>query len=262
MLNWFRNDKPPLPEQDQSFVERSFLWFAEQFSWQPALGPCVLPNASYFPDSWSGSDEDLERMFARLCGFMRVPEERVHVEIFASESDPISELVPFGSRNRSGPAGLFIDPDDENAFVIGVNHDELSNPLSVVATLAHELAHVHLLGDKRLSPEAEDHERLTDLLTVFFGLGIFTANSAFQFSQWQEGGLQGWSTQRMGYLDEPALGYALACYAWVRSEQKPSWAKYLTTGVAEFFHKSERWIPKSSSFALPRQEGGVASGIR
>ncbi len=40
----------------------------------------------------------------------------------------------------------------------------MSSAPQVAATLAHELAHVHLLADKRLKPEDEDHERVTDLL--------------------------------------------------------------------------------------------------
>jgi hypothetical protein len=58
------------------------------------------------------------------------------------------------------------------------------------------------LADGRIPREAPDSEPLTDLLTVFFGAGIFTANSAFQFGQWQTHSHQGWQATRLGYLSE------------------------------------------------------------
>ena len=64
--------------------------------------------------------------------------------------------------------------------------DNFEDPARAVAVIAHELAHVLLLGNGYLGGHEKDHEELTDLLTVFSGLGIFTANAAFQFKQWSE----------------------------------------------------------------------------
>ena len=57
-------------------------------------------------------------------------------------------------------------------------------PFSIVATCAHELAHVVLLGQGRISLDAEDHEQLADLLPVFFGLGVFSANAVIRERNW------------------------------------------------------------------------------
>jgi hypothetical protein len=43
--------------------------------------------------------------------------------------------------------------------------------------LAHEFSHIKLLGENRMQ---ENHEHLTDLFTVVFGLGIFNANASFK----------------------------------------------------------------------------------
>jgi hypothetical protein len=53
--------------------------------------------------------------------------------------------------------------------------------------VAHELARVRLLGEQRINTDCGDQEQLTDLATVFFGLGIFTADAAFDYSQNQFG---------------------------------------------------------------------------
>lgn len=52
-----------------------------------------------------------------------------------------------------------------------------------MATICLELAHVHLLAGKRITPDTEDMELVTDLLTVYFGAGMLTANTFFQFSR-------------------------------------------------------------------------------
>ncbi len=93
------------------------------------------------------------------------------------------------------------------------------------------------------------------MLTVFLGLGIFTANAAFRFNQWQDGQMQGWSTQRSGYLTEPEWGYALACYAWVRGEAAPDWAEHLVDGVRLPLRESLRCFEQNG----PGLERGAAT---
>jgi hypothetical protein len=53
----------------------------------------------------------------------------------------------------------------------------------LVATLAHELGHIILLRPGLIKRTKEDMEPLNDLLTIFLGFGIFTANAAFRFEQ-------------------------------------------------------------------------------
>ena len=58
----------------------------------------------------------------------------------------------------------------------------MKDPVALVATLAHELGHVILLRPGLVDRDDPDMEQLNDLLMVFLGFGIFTANSAFRFS--------------------------------------------------------------------------------
>ena len=39
----------------------------------------------------------------------------------------------------------------------------------------------------------------------------------------------GWRANRLGYLTEQMFGYGLACYARLRAEPDPGWARYLDT---------------------------------
>jgi hypothetical protein len=93
-------------------------------------------------------------------------------------------------------------------------------------------------------------EPLTDLLTVFLGLGVFTANSAFCFEQFTGVSSQGWSTHRQGYLSEEMFGYALARFAIERGERKPRWADHLSTNIASYFNRAEAWIAANEARPL------------
>src|SRR5262249_53384780 len=93
-------------------------------------------------------------------------------------------------------------------------------------------------------------EYLTDLLTVFMGLGIFTANSAFMFSQWQTNTHQGWQASRQGYLSEEMFGYALACFAWMRNDLNAPWSSCLSINVLTYFKQSLKYLQKGGQTKL------------
>ena len=84
---------------------------------------------------------------------------------------------------------------------------------ALVATFAHELGH-YLMSTAHTAPPGgwELHELHTDLAAVYLGFGIFLANSARSFSQYQSAGEMGWSSRTQGYLSEGALVTAIAIF--------------------------------------------------
>ncbi len=128
----------------------------------------------------------------------------------------------------------------------------------MVATIAHELAHVILLGEGRLDPEYVDHESMADLLTVFYGLGIFNANSVFSFEQWTNNQAQGWRAERRGYLTEEMFGYALALFAYARNESKTEWSSFLNVNVRTYFKNGFKYLTKTGDTTVKRLDIGAA----
>ena len=122
------------------------------------------------------------------------------------------------------------DVDDGRA-VVAIRSSQFKDPLCLVATMAHELGHVILLGRGLMSPQTSDHEPMTDLLTVYLGFGVFNANAANRFKQFQDERRQGWSIQRLGYLTEEIFGYALAKFSVERGEGRVEWQRHLSTNV-------------------------------
>ena len=125
---------------------------------------------------------------------------------------------------------------------VAVRSTHLADPMTLVATISHELGHVILLGRGLVDPKTPDHEQMTDLLTVFLGLGVFTANCSGRFKQFQDSKRQGWSMQRLGYLSEEIYGYALAKFASERREDRPEWVQHLSTNVKAYYKRSRNWL--------------------
>jgi hypothetical protein len=144
---------------------------------------------------------------------------------------------------RRGAAGHYRERGGRP--VVSIDEDQARRPMALVATIVHELGHVLLLGDRRITSERQDHEPLTDLLTVFFGLGIFGANAAFEYTQEARGRYPYSWRSRLGYLTEPMFGYGLARYAGLRGEKSPSWSRYVDVNARTFLNRGLRYLEQA-----------------
>jgi hypothetical protein len=236
MFGWLRSRvECPVDPPIMEWIERRMLWLTEQFGWDRLCSvPVILPEPEYFPDPFHGTPEDARRLLDRVCGYMGVDPDAVELH-FYQDRNPVQ-----GTHGQLGSAGLYEGAQGRHR--VGIEVANLNDPLAMVGTMAHELSHVLLLGQGRISPEEEDHERLTDLLTVFLGMGVFTANSVIREHYWHAGEIYGWRIERRGYLTMPMYGYALALFARARGEERPSWVKYLRRDVRSAFKKAVRFF--------------------
>ncbi|MEM7700663.1 MAG: hypothetical protein AAF251_01875 [Pseudomonadota bacterium] len=126
-----------------------------------------------------------------------------------------------------------------NTPVIRYTPDLLQNPVGLAATFAHELAHlvIHTLGVPPGGEALEEHA--TDCTAVYLGFGVFLANSARHFSQFSDGGYQGWSSSTSGYLSENALVTALAIF-----EARFSSSSEVSSNLKDYLRPSHRKATK------------------
>jgi hypothetical protein len=242
-MAWWRAECPVRPVE-QGWIDESMDWFVAEFGRDRLLGEVVLPTDDYFPGAYQGTRDDVQAVLDRLCEHMDVDPVRVGLEHFSAgdDSDELSAHVPINAE-YAGAAGHHRIRGDRS--VIGIREDQARRPIALVATVAHELGHVLLLGDGRVPRERKDHEPLTDLLTIFFGLGIFSANAAFEYEHVTRGRYGYTHADRLGYLTEPMYGYGLARYAWLRGEIDPQWARYLDTNPRTFLKRGLRYLRRS-----------------
>lgn len=242
----------PLAEGQQEWIEKSLQWLLNEFGENYFLKhPTILPDKTFFPDKYQGTEEDVIKLVGRVCSYMDVNPNLIDVEFFFDRDETAAKHRTGNEGEYSGAGGFyFTKTSQELRKKIAVNVSEFKNPTKLVAVIAHELGHVILLGGGKMSPDDQGHEYVTDLITVFLGLGIFTANSAFQFSQWQDNTHQGWNASRLGYLSEEMFAYSLAAYAWMRGETNPKWSSYLAMNVGHHFKQSLKYLTKGGQTSL------------
>ena len=208
----------------------------------------ILPTSEYFPPPFSGSDGDVRAVVRSVARYMGV---QADVDVQFSEdldaAENLRRLFPGGTGTfrSSGAAGVYTHAGADGPQIVTIDRSTVSEPARLLAVIAHELGHVRLSGERRTSADRQDHEPLTDLTTVYLGMGIFTANAAFDFGRTSGCGIEpagGWQSRRLGYMTEQMFGYALARYAVYRGEPDPAWAKYLDTNPRVYMKQAIRYL--------------------
>lgn len=249
-MNWF-TPKCPVNADEKAWIEESMLWLMDEFGTDSLREVrVVLPTEEFFPDPFSADEDDVRALVNRVCGYMEVDADRVELAFYADEDKDLRATLPAYESSYEGTAGHY--RKRRNKFVISIESSQITDPENLVATVAHELGHVLLLGGGRVSHAHEDHEPLTDLLTVYSGMGVFTANTVFSFRQWTGTFSQGWQTERRGYMTEEMFGYALALFAWLRDETKPAWSKHLLGNASAYFKDGQAYLDKTGDTTLKK----------
>jgi hypothetical protein len=236
MFGLFRARCPVEPDA-RAWIEERTLWLLDQFGAPRLKGVrVILPSPAFFPDKYDASRQAAGLLFERVRGYMGLAETPIRLG-FYTESRSSSPGVPGVLHESRGTAGLFHgasgSPEPGAELTIQVETRQLAKPMSLVATVAHELGHVHLIGHGRIKGDVPDNEPLTDLVTIFLGLGIFTANSLFQEENSRNMNRSTWSAGSQGYLTQLQAGYALALFAWLRGDDRPDWTSEVCADVRE-----------------------------
>ena len=223
--------RPPVDERERRWIEKMLAWCVEQFGTAALDAEPLVPTPAFFPGRYDGTEADVLDVVDLVRAYLRVDPDEVEVRLY----DQRVKHLPVPLRGSS-IAGHYQVRDGRGVISVGV--EDAPDPRRVVAVAAHELCHHKLLYTGLVDPREADHEPLTDLATVFFGTGVFTANAAFQFSQ----GARGWQRRQLGYLTQPMFGYALACVAQLRGESDPAWARHLAPNPRGYVKQGMRFL--------------------
>jgi hypothetical protein len=253
MFDFLFPPKCPVDDATRGWVRDRYAWLTARFGDEAFLQPMVLPTTEFFPERFDGSLAALESVMHRIAERLGVASSSLQLELF-DDGDAYMDLLrqnQLEGRSRTeGAAGWFAEHESYSGFSaqfrIALGQSAARDPVVAVATLAHEVCHALLLGDHHLEGHEEDLEPLTDLATVFFGFGVFTANAGVREQAWQQGALHGWRIARHGYLPASTVGFALAWHAALRRESSPAWAGRLRADVRAPFRKAQRYLRQPS----------------
>ena len=237
----------PVAAREQRWIEESMAWLRGEFGDTYLRRLIVAPTNEFFPGPHDGSTASIRAIIDRVCGYADVDPATLTIEYYGDSAEQdLARAARLTSRSR-GAAGHYRRVGGR--VVIGIDRTLATAPERLIATVAHELGHVRLLGEGRISSERADHEPLTDLFTVYCGLGIFSANARFDY---REDGVRA-TTSNLGYLTEPMFGYGLACHAWLRGEPRPGWLRHVDTNPRAYAKRGLRYLAANADPGeLPR----------
>jgi len=148
--------KLPISDEDRQWVDDGFQRLEKLLGRRRLVEAKVaLPTAEDFPDPYDATPAAAAILFRRVCGYLKVDRSKVELEVFPDETEHLREALPYWRGDGANrPAGLYVDHgtnynrdeglSEDEQMVVAIRSTQLKDPLSLVATLAHELGHVIL----------------------------------------------------------------------------------------------------------------------
>jgi len=237
----------PLSDQRRVWLDEAFSFLLNEFGKDKVVAKKVmLPTHECFPYKITQVHKYSDRV-AKLMGIEPVD---IILEFYGSVGKKIdvseTAFSATSSESTNEPAGLYFGKDENRKYHVSISSGSCSSAEKLIPTLAHEFGHIKLLGDDKLKIDNED---LTDMVPLFFGLGVFSANSTFNFVT----GKGGWAYSTLGYLSQMDWGYLLALYAFVRDEHETQtpWFEFLNINTKKDFKLSLAFIQDHKENIFP-----------
>ncbi len=249
MWNPFKS-APLLQAESLRFQIDTFKWLLKNYGGDAFFKETdlILPTKDFFPESAQDPTETAEITFRYVKRYAGMEEWPCKLE--AQDPDPDYKVAPTTiiKPEEHSPAGTYSDYNLENV-IITYNPSIVSSPNMLIATFAHELAHFLTASCKEHPPGGwENWEFATDITAVFMGFGIFSANSAFSFSQFSDGNIIGWNSSNSGYLSEPEFSFALAIFLKLKNIEPTTIYQYLDLNIKTYVKKSIKELNKTEYF--------------
>ncbi len=213
MFGFFKK-KPLIKREDKEFQIATFRWLMKNCDGEYFIKhtQLICPSSEFFPITITKKDTTIKDIFHQVQVLAGM--EHWQCKLQKQEKDINPNIAPTLTvkNSPSNPLGTFDDSNTKN-IIISYNPRLSTDPINLVATFAHELAHYLTGGIEKEPPGGWDNwEFATDIAATFLGFGIFQVNSAFNFKQFTDGETQGWESSRNGYLSQNEHIYALAIF--------------------------------------------------
>ena len=221
--------EPPVDVAEFDWLFACFAWLHRALDEEAVVAVLAVPDTPLLNEAGTAAE-----LFAAVKTMTGMADWTCTLE----QGDPLRDDARLGlEAEGSGrhALGTFEIADDKP--VIRYLPSLLNDPAALTATFAHELAHLltHGLGDPPGGPDL--HEHATDCAAAYLGFGVFLANSARNFEQFQDGLMHGWRSQTSGYLSEGALVTATAIFARLfgidPAPATSAWKPYLRSDFAK-----------------------------
>lgn len=201
-----------LPNEVESWQIECWRWHlkSELISTSFDQTPLVLPNQDFFPAVSQAGHERAMAIFDAVKRHADVADWPVKLV----QQDDVPAFLPGGAflEHETSCAGTFRCGEGQDP-IITYAPDQLSNPMSLIATFSHELGH-YVNGYFETEPPGgwDLLEPATDVTAIALGFGLFIANNSIV----HEVDEQGFRVGKVGYLSEAERLFSLALFMLLR----------------------------------------------
>ncbi|EDP70751.1 hypothetical protein FBALC1_08328 [Flavobacteriales bacterium ALC-1] len=238
---WNKKKKLPITTEDKIWVDEDLNWLKTEFGKEHFMEiRTVTPTKDFYERTFDGTEKDAEFILERTMELMNIQNVDIKLDFFSDSPIEMADgtiLTSPADLNGSWKSASGTYEQTENGTIISIETGQLKNPISLIATISHELAHQILLGENRIE---ENDEFLTDFTAITYGFGIFIGNSRFQFSS--QG--FGWQSSSQGYLPEQIIAYSMAWLSKERNE-KTEYSQFLNKSMKKYFNQSLKWLTQN-----------------
>lgn len=241
-----RKNKLPITPEDKIWVDEDLNWLKEELGEKHFLEiKTVTPTKDFYNRDFDGSEQDAHFVLKRTMELMSIGNIDIKLEFFDDdvvemEDGSILSTPAEGIEGSWESAAGTYEINQNEEVIISVSTRKLNDPISLIATISHELSHQILLGEQRME---ENDEFLTDLTAITYGFGIFIGNSRFNFSQFATNDGHGWESSGQGYLPEQIIAYAMAWLSKERNENT-EYSQYMKKSIKKYFNSSFEYLTK------------------
>ena len=239
---WKKKNKLPVTQEDKNWVDENIDWLETQLSKKHFLEiKTITPTKDFFDENFNNSEEDAREILKKVMSLMQICDLEFELIFFSDNvvlMDDGNILTTLSDEKGGWDSASGAIEINEKGFKIYIEKEQLKDPISLIATISHELAHEILLGENRID---ENDEFLTDLTAITYGFGIFLGNSKFSFSQFSTNGGYGWQSSSQGYLPEQIIAYTMAKLSFLRKEDI-TYSRFLNKTMKKYFDQSYLWL--------------------
>lgn len=235
MFGWFKQQpRCPVSAQLRRWTEYRMAWLVDQFGMDRLNATqVILPTPEFFPEPYSPTPEGARNLLDRVSRYMGANPNQLDLEYY-------SGLVDSYQR-------------DSKSTKICLDVTDVEDPVPVIVVMAHQVARHILIGEQRITIDAEDVEPLSGLLSIFLGFGVFVTSALLRESRYTSGHWHYSKWRRVGYLPLPVCAYALAIFARNR-QTNGHWVDYLGADARQPFQEGVRFLESSGLSGLTRTE--------
>ncbi|WP_233843682.1 hypothetical protein [Dyella sp. 2HG41-7] len=219
----------------------------------------ILPTPKFFPHNGSSGHAFAEMIFDQVRAYAGMSDWPCTLQWQEADPNTMVSSQVFVQGAPHSPSGTF-RALKEGGALITYNPAQLRDPMSMVATFAHELAHYRTAGFPEPPPGGwEVWEPATDLAAVFLGFGVFLANSRFNFGHFNDGQNAGWQWRQQGYLSEVEVLHMHAIFSVLLGIDQRETLPHLKSALQGIFKRVYKDVLGKGDAIKALQDVAVAS---